>query len=69
MTEKLRKVMTMQYSSKRELVDYRAAYFHCFGLQESEGGMSESIAIVEYEDGRVDSYYPNCIRFVDGETI
>ena len=62
----MRKVMTMQYNNKRELVDYREAYFHCFGLQETDGGMSESIAIVEYtDDGVIDSFYPNSIRFLD----
>lgn len=66
MTDKLRKVMTMQYNNKRELVDYREAYFHCFGLQEADAGLSESIAIVEYiDDGVVDCFYPICIRFLD----
>ena len=42
------------------------AYFHAFGLEVNEDNhCSYSVAIVEYNDGTVDSVFVNQIQFTD----
>ena len=57
-------------NSEFVLAETREADFHCFGMSyeefESGPGMF-SVAIVEYDDGQVDTVVAEHIRFLDRE--
>ena len=61
-----KKVYPSVTSDKYTLVEDGEAWFHCWGLAcKEKGGSSFTVAIVERDDGRVDTTTPYRIRFLE----
>lgn len=48
--------------------EHRPAFFHAWGVsscEDSDGNMTDSYAIVEYDDGTVELVEPHMIKFLD----
>lgn len=64
-------VTTYEWSSKfgkNMQVDTKSALFHAWGLdciESEEGNASYSVAIVEFDDGHIETHRPYAIRFTD----
>lgn len=56
--------------TRKALYEYpaRIAFFHAWGLssvEDSDGNMTDSYAIVEFDDGTVEMVEPHMIKFLD----
>lgn len=71
--KRMRGIMTMKATKNErghiiEREDDRSGVFHCWGSEAEEGESNWgnfTVAIVEFADGKVETFLPSFVRFID----